>query len=283
MWEDLSLNGLFARLAALMTLALFPLGAVAILQTKNVVETSVQLSRAVMIDDTDQAASVEREVWERARGATQALAVSVSPTLDDPDACSALMAAFIDNQSVFTFAGYIDVDGVLTCASNGETQVDLSNTMSFNRSKARNDQAFEVDPLGEAAGDSVVMVSNPVRDGDRVLGFVTVSFPHSLTRSLAADKLGERGFQYVAINGDGTILSSSMDRLDDAGVLLPAKEAAGPMVHQTGRSFVGMDQTGAERFFVIRSMIPAKSPWSDHGRSISWTMSGCCCLWRRRC
>ena len=238
-----------------MTLALFPLGAIALFQTQAVVGSSVALSRSSLLASTERAAAVERELLERARGAAEALTAPAANMISDPDGCSAMMRAFIDDHDAFVFAGFIAANGMMRCSSNGAT-VDFSETPSFARALEQDGQLFEVNPVGAATGRSVVIVSNPVREDDVLQGFVSISFPHDLTNGPSYPRQTDAGVDYVTVNRVGTILSTSSGDLDDAALMLPDGEDPAQFVNQTGRTFVSESNGGQERLFAVSAMIP---------------------------
>ena len=132
-----------------MTLAQFPLGAIALWQTQQVVDAALALSRAAVLAETERAAAAERKLLERAHGAAEGLSAPVATLTDDPAACSALMAEFIDGQEVFAFAGFIRADGLMDCASNG------AGAKSTGTSRIRPASAASSAPLRKSASAAV--------------------------------------------------------------------------------------------------------------------------------
>lgn len=103
-------GGLLMRLAALMTVALLPLGMIAVYQTNAVVNEATRLSHASLQARTERAAARQRELLQRAGGATEGLAASILPVLDDPAGCSELMRTFTQGPNPFTFAAFLTPD-----------------------------------------------------------------------------------------------------------------------------------------------------------------------------
>ncbi|MBV7409028.1 MULTISPECIES: sensor histidine kinase [Roseobacteraceae] len=234
-----------------MTLALFPLGAIALWQTNEVVTATIQLSEEIVLSETERAAANERRLLERGRGAAEGLAALLGPVADDAAQCSDMMARFVSRQDTFVFAGFIDRTGMMECASNGVT-FDFADDPSFARALEQEGQIFEVNLSGVATGESVVIISNPVKIEGRFAGFVSLSLPHEAANPLIA---GDSGFDHVTINRSGRVLFSTND-LSSAGQLLPANVAPTDFIQRDGDTFIARAIDGRERLFAISSIIP---------------------------
>ncbi len=256
MRPDLSIRGLSVRLAALMTLALFPIGAIALWQTREVVEGTESLARAAVLAETERATAVERRLLERARGATEGLAGAILAGHMDTVECSAMMREFIASQPQFAFAGFIDAGGLMACTSNGAV-VDFSDSEAFQRARDRRETVFEVNPAGAATGESVEIVSTPVIENGRLLGFVSISLPHRITVALAAGTDAGIDVEYLTVNRDWRVLSSTVG-LDRAADLLPADVALSDLPDRIDRTFTGRDAAGRSRLYAVSEMIPGQ-------------------------
>ena len=246
-------RGLIVRLAVLLTAAMFPLGAIALWQTQRIADNAESLAMAAVLAETERAATAERKLLRRALGAAQGLSVSMIDLRRDLPACNALLRRFVESQDTFVFAGFIDTSGMMECASNGRV-VDFRDHASFKRAMERQRPLFEVNRRGVATGQSVVIVSNPVRDETGVLlGFVSLSVPHSLTNNLAQrDVVGDG--EYLTVNADGVVLSATVE-LDEAEALLPADLDAETLPMLSGRTFLGTGNDGQTRLFAVGTMI----------------------------
>ncbi|RZW08112.1 MAG: signal transduction histidine kinase, partial [Rhodobacteraceae bacterium] len=132
---DFSMRSLPVRLAALMTLALLPLGLIAIWQTREVVENSAAAVRAAVMAETERAAASERKVLERVSGYAVGLGAGLGGSEIDRDACTRIFTDFVADRSSVVFAGFIDTQGVMQCSSTGSV-VDISDTDMFERARA---------------------------------------------------------------------------------------------------------------------------------------------------
>ncbi|WP_299045766.1 sensor histidine kinase [uncultured Tateyamaria sp.] len=237
-----------------MSLALFPLGAIALWQTNQVVDTTVQLSNRIILSETERAAASERRLLERGRGATEGLAALIGPVVGNAAQCSQAMERFIRTQDLFVFAGFIDATGQMDCASNG-VSADFSETDSFARAMERRQPMFEVNLSGAATGKSVVIVSQPVDVDGTFAGFISLSAPHDLTDVSELETARSLGMEYVTLNRAGRILSST-NGMDTAGHLLPTNVRPEDFVDRQGDTFSARAIDGRERLFAVASIIP---------------------------
>ncbi len=200
-------QGLAARVLALLSLALLPLGLIAIYQTSNVVNEASELARRDILARTAEAAHAEHGLIQKAFGAANALGAAAAGFGEDNAACSAAMARFVASSDDIIFAGYIARDGIMSCSNTNEP-VDFSGFEAW--------QTFIVDPRpmvtmnrsGAVSQRSVMIASVPVRDpAGAFQGAVSVSIPHSLADTLLENRI--ENVDLALIDGTGTILSAS--------------------------------------------------------------------------
>ncbi|MEX0311221.1 MAG: sensor histidine kinase [Tateyamaria sp.] len=268
MRRELSTRGLFVRLAGLFTFALFPLGAISLWQTREVVNTTFELSERAILSETERAASRDRQLLERAIGATEGLGALLGPIGDDADRCSDLLSRFIDGQDIYTFAGYIDEAGMMNCSSTG-AKLDFSNHPSFVRAMETRGQMFEMNLQGAVTGEAVLIVSTPVVIDDAFRGFVSLSIPHVLSAGSAVVASRTIGVEYVTVNRLGRLLSATSD-MSEAGNLLPADTAPAALLSRVGETFVATAIDGRDRRFAVSSLIPGQvavvGSWPTQGQ-----------------
>src|SRR6056297_718614 len=108
-----------ARLTFLLTLALLPLGVIAVVQAREVARQAQEMSQHALLGETLRAAAAQREVIRTAQGQAAALVPLLRDVMDDDAACAALMAHLVEGARPVTFAGVLRPDGRLDCASDG--------------------------------------------------------------------------------------------------------------------------------------------------------------------
>ena len=77
-------GGLAFRVLLFLSLALLPIGLIAVQQTREIAEQSQRTAELSLLAVTEQAAAVERTTLQEALGAGRALAAIVALARDDP-------------------------------------------------------------------------------------------------------------------------------------------------------------------------------------------------------
>ncbi|WP_082015782.1 sensor histidine kinase [Leisingera sp. ANG-M7] len=239
-----------------MTFALLPLGLIALYQTNAVVDEATRLSHASLLDQTERAASRERELLQRAGGATEGVAAAILPVLDDRRACSSLLQAFTEGPNPFTFAAFITPDGRMICASDGKAR-DVSERWMYLKARQTAQLSFALgrDLLGE--GGSFLLATSPVQRDGILLGYVSIAIPHKVSAAGSGNNWSDRGIQYVTVDGQGEILSSSVPE-QEAAQVLPVSVPRRDLLTFTGETFFEDDRSGNERFFAVSEILPGQ-------------------------
>ncbi|MEL6206789.1 MAG: histidine kinase dimerization/phosphoacceptor domain -containing protein [Pseudomonadota bacterium] len=118
------------RLTILLTVALLPLGVIAVMQARGMATQAREMSERALLAETIRAAAAQREVIRTAQGQARALLPALRQVIGDPAACSALMEQVVAGVGEVAFAGFLDVAGHLDCTSDG-TRHDVSGTPAF--------------------------------------------------------------------------------------------------------------------------------------------------------
>nr|MCU0911743.1 histidine kinase [Paracoccaceae bacterium] len=108
------------RLGLLMSLALLPVGLLAVLQSTDVLREARARAEAALMGETLQAARSEVRAIQSARATAENLAVTLPPLLDDPERCSAVLRALKDASELYSFLAFTMPGGRATCTSTGE-------------------------------------------------------------------------------------------------------------------------------------------------------------------
>ncbi|WP_124110140.1 sensor histidine kinase [Palleronia sp. THAF1] len=241
-------------MAALLGLALLPIGIIAMVQTYRVIDEADRNAEAALVAATLTAATVERESILRVRGAAQIAARTFPGLLDDPEECSARAASFVNEVANVTFAGVVSMEGIAICGSDG-IGTDLSGSTIY--------QEFIDDPrphvnavTGGISRRSVVVVSEPYRVDGEIAGYVALSIPQNTLevnrREGELDPLFATSF-----TADGKILwtAESEDNLSDE---LPPESRMIGLGSEEPISFRDTSQGGANRFYTIAPLLPGE-------------------------
>lgn len=224
------IRGISFQLIALLSVALLPVGAISISQSLNLARETRTTAEVLLRGLTAEAAAVELRLIETGFNAADRLETDVVATMASPAACSRLLAEFIAGQSLFTFAGFTDLNGNMDCVSGGPTS-SLANNDRFMRILAS--QTSRVDRAG-ATGNGPLVTMQTVRDGGQVVGFLSIALPNLALEPLS-DRSGiPRPSNVVLFNAAGEILISV------TGIETVSDELPDPIAVQ--RLLVGPDQ-----------------------------------------
>lgn len=250
---SLWLRSLPVRLVGVMSLALLPLGLISLYQTRSVIERAEDLARGALIAEARTAVAEQRRVLIEAVGAARGLGIALLPVLNDTERCTEILSEFIAQSNRVIFAGFVPLDGNMTCSSHGAA-VDFSTTPEFAALIADSDLRFWVNRQGAVTGQSVMIASVPIFAKEFLMGFVSVSIPHSIVSDLLPSQPDARGLQIMVLNGDGELISAS-EGLDAGARQLPEK-LDGALLRRDGRAvFSDRNLGGEQRVFATFTLL----------------------------
>ena len=200
-------GSLSTRLVALLSIALLPLGLIAVLQTITVVREAEDLAEENILSDTADAASDALSLLRKAQGASEALGVSAYTIDQGSQACTEVMKRFVSMNEEFIFAGLIGADGVMECSSSGN-RVDFSQTDTWAAYVADPRPMVTANRAGRVTQKSVLISSVPIwDDGGQLFGAMSVSIQHSFVDQLLEGRIGL--VHLALVDGSGGILTAS--------------------------------------------------------------------------
>ncbi len=244
-------RSLRVALPALLTVALLPLGLIAVVQTAQVNEVARDREELTLLAVTERAASTERRSIERAIGIAEGLAATIPELIDDEGACDARMRFLVADRERYAFAGFVPATGVMTCSST-DTVIDFSASEEFAAFMASPGTSIVARAAGAASGEPVIVVSEPVRnDEGAILGFVSLSIAQTV---LPAATLTEAAVELVTFNAAGEIIKSSAP--DGGLAILPRGRALADLIGRPADVFTDEDMEGRERVFSIVTIVP---------------------------
>jgi two-component sensor histidine kinase len=253
MRQGLWYNSLGVLTIVLMTLALLPLGAVAVYQTNRVASEAEKSAELAMLTITADAAKAEELLIERAFGAARVLATLAKDYINDPSQCTRDFGRFVQNDPRYSLVGILPLSGLMTCSSS-ETEYDFSQAAGFAQRMQDRVPTIEVNTRAPLSGTSVFFVSEPYEIDGEFAGFVSISIPHAgLPQTLAS--LRDLGLEeLMTLNSDGEVLTARSD-LEPALDELPSEQALRSMLSSGSRAFQGKNQLGERRRY---SVVPIK-------------------------
>lgn len=240
-------DGVAVRLALLLAVALFPIGLIAVLQSRHIADTVDQRSEAALLALTAEAASSEVALVRSGFGAIEAMLWAVPTLRNDPAACSALFSNYLRNNPAYSFAGYVDATGTIVCANSG-VGLDVSKVGTFIAQRDDPKRRAMVNEQAPISGTSVVILSQPVMEDGVFGGYIAVSLPHS--RIFETAESGQVPIDLITFNGEGVVISAR-DGLDDVEGRLPRGVELQKLTQERRMAFTGASVNGNEMAFAV--------------------------------
>ena len=262
-FEGPILRGLAFQVLLFLSLALLPIGLIAVVQTREIIQQSSEAARLSLLAVTEQEASAERLVLQEALGAAQALASIVSVVSDDSKQCSAFMKAYAEASEYYAVVGFIDTRGVMACSSTG-------NVYNFAQDPAF--QAALLDPQRRASGDSAaplfprpfVTITVPVWGADVLKGFVSIVVPNESFAEARDDDHSSISLTTVAFSRTGELLTADTS-WEVARAALPRDELLADNAGRGRHVFTAESASGDRRVYAVMPLVPgvayAMSVW----------------------
>ena len=239
--------GLAFRLAIVLSLAMLPLGLISVFQTLKVLEERRTLSETALLEQTQQAVSETREVIRSAVSSARTLAVAVEAFSSTGQSCDLIMSQVVDRSDLYSFAGFIDSDMQLVCASNGERQ-DLADLDIIRSDLENHEPGMIVQPLEFIGPGSAVIVTVPVTDANEHRGTAWIAIPLGKINGVLAAATSD--VDLVVFQHDGDIIATG-DFADDRRSVLPADKSLPDLVDEGRQTFRGLNRQGSPRHFAV--------------------------------
>ncbi len=250
-------NALLPRIALMLTLAILPLGIIAVAQTQNAINSAEETYRAGLSAQTSRLVAPEREALQSARGITQGLANALAVLGPSDVICTDLMKYSSQRNDDVVFLGYIDADRRSECNNYG-VAYDFSQIDTLGRAVEQAELTISYNRSGGASQMPVVIMRQPVYSEQGVFrGFVTLSM---LSEKMSAARAGE-GLEsdavVVTFNDDGTVLTS--DTVSGGyEQFMPSQTALVDLVGQGSQLFSEAAQGGETRDFSVVPILEGK-------------------------
>jgi two-component sensor histidine kinase len=248
------LSGLRFRMAAFLVLALLPIGLLGILQTVELSREVRSRSELTLLALTNNAAFGERQIYERAFGAAEALSSVLRLMRNNPASCSRYLREYLDSTNRYSFIGFLPRDGVLTCSS-APGPVDFGSSAVLAPRLANPEPWIARRENPAVSGEPVINVLHPVSEDGAFIGYVSISIP--LARmDMQSDVERERvPLSLITYGPDGNLLSEESNQ-PSGEIILPRDRATEALTLETGHTFVGLDRDGTETVFAVVPIIP---------------------------
>lgn len=271
-------NRLVTRLSVVLTLALVPLGAIAIYSEYDGWQRQRAVLEANLISRTSDAVQGQRALLGSAMDAARVLGPNLLDLSDDPIACSDYLAEFIDRTGLYAFAGFISAQGQMDCVSSGDRQ-DFSGSDGLEQTRKDPRPNFSFQPLGSVTRQPVVLVNFPVVQEGELQGIVSISISLATFQLISTPSDPDTGLiSVVLVNAKGHTLTAS-GRADSAEVL-PDEDRIARFLTKREGVFIAPSISESERVYTLVELAPrqlyALGSWSSDVTRASFTPN----LWR---
>lgn len=273
-------NSLRVLVVLLLTLALFPLGTIAVYQTSRVSAEAERNAQLALLAVTGRAAKTEELLIERAFGAARVIANTVEMYIDNPELCQSTFAGLVADDPLFVTIGLLPSSKVMTCTSSGRS-FDFNDYPGVDEMFEKQIAAIDVSDNGPISGTSIFAVSEPYTIDGEFAGFVTISIPHSGLPETSGDLTDLGLVELMTFNTDGEVLTSRGE-LEDALVQLPDGTSLLDLKYSPSRAFSAVNTRGELRTYTVVPI--AGSPatvlgvWQSHN-GLAQRLSGSVYPW----
>jgi two-component sensor histidine kinase len=266
------------RLALLLSMALLPVGLIAVLQAVSLMDEARARSEAALMGETLMIAQTELRLIQRGRGMAAAIAGEaweVPNPRPNPgggatpaEACARLLPLVRQQLVVQADIAIIAANGQVICPPSVALD-DLKDTDLFDKLMSKGEPEVVLDNAGLLGNGSAVVISHPImypaRQPDAtggVMAIVSIVLPHralSETSGLPVYELpislsDTQGAAILTFNADGEVLTSSRG-LEGAEGLLPRHRALKALVGSRPLAFTARSVNGLERVYSVVPLI----------------------------
>ncbi len=257
------LRGLAFRVLFFLSLAMLPIGLIAISQTQQIAGQNRINAELSLIAITEQAASAEAQILREAFGAADALRSIAKLRRNDLEECSRFFRAYQADNPYFSLVGFIPTDGLMVCSS-AEAPFDFSENSDFIEAMANPAPRIQSIQDGAVTRRSVTVVTTPVFEDEELIGFVAISIPFSAFEAIREPVLSLTPTALMTFNKAGKVITSERG-LDASPQELPADIALAVFTHEESAVFEAKNKSGVSRVYaiqpIVRDVVFAVSVW----------------------
>jgi len=248
------LGGLTFRVLLFLSLALLPLGSIALLQTQQIAAQSRTSAELSLIAMTEQKSAAERAVIQEAFGAEAALSSAVQLQSMNGPRCSAFLREYADASAIYSHVGFVNVNGRMTCTSS-EKEFDFSDNEYFLKNLDNPRRLIGVNGRGVISGVPVIYLNSPVFDENGYAGYMTASIPLDRFANIPEPNLPANLLAMVTFNAKGDIITTEND-YEKAIDEMPAGFNLKSFVGEAAQVFQHDNKGGAMRHYAVLPIVP---------------------------
>ena len=254
--ESVKKIGLAARAIAFVSLALLPLGGIAVWQTDQIIKDERGNAERALLAVSEKAAARERQIVERAIGAAAALGNAAGTLRDTPELCRATLDQFERASAFYSFIGFTAADGSTNCFSGTENR-DAGNE-KLQALIERRTLGLYAERNTDTDAKSVLVVATPAFENGVYIGHTRLHIPHLGFESDSEQLKVERPTNLVTFNEHGEILTSERS-FAQTGEALPADTALQDLRHDVSYTYRTTSVSGDELFYAVVPLVPGSA------------------------
>ncbi|MEM9699201.1 MAG: sensor histidine kinase [Pseudomonadota bacterium] len=259
-------RGLAVRVLFFLSLALLPIGLLAISQTQQLSLQNRETAELSLLAITEKASAAERRILQEAFSAGEALASTITLFRNDPAACTLFLEAYQQANPGYALVGFISRDGIMRCASTGQT-VDFSDHEALQAALDNPRRRVTAIENGRASGRRVTNITVPAYEDGEVIGFMTLSIPASTYAQFKEEGIVERPISLMTFNRDGALITS--EKGDGVAETEAPADIALKLLTQAGSIvFTSSNRDGIPRIYTVQEIVPnavfALSVWPEN-------------------
>ncbi|HDY95302.1 hypothetical protein LCGC14_0133990 [marine sediment metagenome] len=246
-------RGLAFRVLLFLSLALLPIGLIAVVQTREIADQSLENAELSLLAITEQASTLENGTIREAFGAAAALASVVNLIKSDDVSCSAFMREYQELSELYTVVSFITPEGNMDCVSTGVSG-NVSDRDVFQKMTQFKTRMANVTDNPAQSSEPVMIVTNPLKVDDELIGFINLSVPLKSFDDAPEPEQSARPISMLTFNAQGDILTSK-GALDTILKELPSFAALKWYAGKSGRVFHETNQEGEERVYAVLPIV----------------------------
>lgn len=248
------LRGLAVRVLLFLSLALLPIGLLAVVQTRNISEQSRSSAELSLLAVTERISAAEQRLLQEAFGTAEALGAIVRQRRDNDAECSDILREYREAAGIYAIVGFVAKTGHMRCSSAPEVH-DFGGHATFSAAiAAQTRRAF---PMTSGAGDTQpsTVVTVPIHERGESMGVMAISIPFHRFSPVDDLQTTLMPLTMLSLNQNGEILSTQGE-LAAALRELPAEPALAALVGEEPRVFYSANQQGRDRAYAIIPIVP---------------------------
>jgi two-component sensor histidine kinase len=246
-------GGLAVRVLLFLSLALLPIGLIAVMQTRQIADQSQRAAELSLIAVTEQAAETERTILQEAFGAGRALGSVVKLVRDEPERCSDFLENYKEESDNYRLVGFVRTSGIMDCSSTHQT-FDLSSSPVFQEAVARSERTVKSSARSSVEEAAVSVVTVPLFEDEEALGFIFISIGRDALEAVEPLGEGAAPLSLITFNSAGQIITSEREH-DIAESELPENYALAQLTGEARRVFRAQNANGIERVYTVIPMV----------------------------